>query len=237
MNSRRKPVPTETSATKWVDALELYEQCEAKEREIEATYKEKLQNLLEFLAFGDPLFRPDPQLDADLLGSDPLELKIEKLRRRADRNEGLIELMKKARNNDTRLIVLAIWLKHERICDPREFLPGAVYRRALQYARKGRLASNVSFADIRHGRLVKAWLPYFEQLLRDVSQSKNDPRVNQKLAKLKYKQEAIEMIRGSNMRAPVPACSAWLEQRHKGQARVIENAYSRYKIATQELHK
>jgi len=235
MKSRQEKSAASASATIRIDPGELEAQCEAQERELELTFQQKRQAVLEFLAFGTPLFDPNPGLDAAIRKEDPLELKIDKLRRRADKYESLIQLLKNAKDNEVRLVILAIWLKHEGICGPREFLPPAVYRRALQIARQARLEADVSFTDLLHSRRVRAWLPYFEQLLSEVRELKSAPRARQKLEGLGYKRETIELVLGVRKRSAVSACCEWLECQGKGQARTIENAYSRYRTAAQSV--
>jgi hypothetical protein len=233
MNSRQEKGTASASATIRIDPHELYARCDVQERELELTFQQNRQAVLEFLAFGTPLFDPNPGLDAAIRKEDPLELKIDKLRRRADKYESLIQLLKNAKDKEVRLVVLAIWLKHEGVCGPREFLPPAAYRRALLIARQARIEADLSFTDLLHSRRVRTWLPYFEQLLSNVRGLKGNPRVRQKLEGLGYKRETIEIVLGARKRSAVSACCEWLECQGKGQARTIENAYSRYRAAAQ----
>lgn len=200
----------------------LFEECEAREKRLSALdFKQLKVRLFKLRNFGRPWFKADKELESLARKHLSRDVKIQDGTHRVSKYRVLLTLLRKAKDADARLFVLAWWLKQEGICEPEELLPkGMLQRWANSYF------SDFSTADLRNACLVRTWYPYFEQLLADLREVQRTPhRLREKLGNGGYDREAIVCAIGK--RTPTAAVCEWLEQRIRIDARTIRNAYSR----------
>ena len=145
----------------------------------------------------------------------------------------LLERLTNAADAEARWFVLARWLKWEKICQPRDFLPSAIYRKLTKDFRT--IFRVFRPSDLRHYILVEAWKPYFERLLATVHEigTKNQD-LKPALLEAGCEEDAVVIIMALTMdrrgRSPIPAACEWLERRGFGNARTIEKAHSRVDV-------
>jgi hypothetical protein len=184
---------------------ELYARCEANARVADRnTYERALSLLAGVLTFRDHLFAPEPPLDATPSTDDSCSVKLRRIIQQASRYRDLVQWLKEYPGREQRWLLLALWLKEERICEPMEFLPAQVYGNLTG---EKRAALRVSITDVQHYCQVEAWKPYFERLLKDRRKKESrDPERD--LERAGYTIEAINAAR--NKRLAIPAVCDWL---------------------------
>jgi hypothetical protein len=136
----------------------------------------------------------------------------------------LLRLLKEFDDTELRWLLLARWLSEESICEPDEFLPPAILESLIK--RYKAQTAKLSERDCLVWNLISIWHLYFSEL--QVAARKLPKRLRdhqQALAKLGFDPAAVHWILGT--RSLVPAITRWLEERGKGDARSLENAYSR----------
>jgi hypothetical protein len=132
-----------------------------------------------------------------------------------------VQWLKEYPGREQRWLLLALWLKEERICEPMEFLPAQVYGNLTG---EKRAALRVSITDVQHYCQVEAWKPYFERLLKDRRKKESrDPERDLKRAG--YTIEAINAAR--NKRLAIPAVCEWLAGILDIDTGTFRNAHSR----------
>jgi hypothetical protein len=206
-----------------------------REKKIEALpYRERLDLTLEDLLFIHPLFE-----DAPLAGWEffeklareryPFNFSIappEDLRMSNYewRYHEIVKHLKKLQGKDTDLcqLLIARWLKQEKVCEPRQFLSGDVRRRLIKKFHKRR---RISPNDLRFGAMVHTWVPYFERIKDALQAGKHLERVREEVLKLGYEPKAIGWV--SKTRSTVQAVCGWLAERRNCEARTLRNIYSR----------
>jgi hypothetical protein len=211
----------------------LYALCMDLETKLEELDIGELQSsLTEFFIFQPRLFIANPSGDSDpsnerrydgypfsfsILGPDSEVSKPDW------RYQQLLRLLKQFDDVELRWLLLARWLYEESICKPDEFLPPEMLQRLVQryiqrhgkFSRKDRIVWN----------LVSVWRLYFSALAKDASAIAKKNRRRQELEKLGYDSDAIDFTLYT--RSLTRAITSWLEGRDKGNARSLENAYSR----------
>jgi hypothetical protein len=207
--------PTETPE-------KLFARCEAKARVADQKiYAMALSILAGVLTFRDPLFGPEPPLDATPSTDDSYSMKLRRIIQQASRYRDLVQWMKEYPGREQRWLLLALWLKEERICEPVEFLPVQVYENLTG---EKRAALRVSIKDVQHYCQVEAWTPYFERLLKDRRKTESrDPERD--LERAGYTIEAISAA--LNKRLAIPAVCEWLADILHKDAFTLRNAHSR----------
>jgi hypothetical protein len=135
----------------------------------------------------------------------------------------LIDLLRRAGSSEARWVVLARWLRQEKICEPEDFLPKEVSFHALTQE----LWKGTRRQDFIHMSLVEAWLPYFQKLLVDIKALKQQGvrRSDDQLEKKGYDRDAVVIAK--NEASPFEAVYSWLESKRKGKMHTFRNAYSR----------
>lgn len=213
----------------------LNSSCESHEKTIEARpYGERVRGLLKHRLFSTPLFWSEPlgsykpfekamyqdRFPFDFSIAAPLQLRFSELEWRY---RELVRQLKKLPDMDLRWLLIARWLQQEGICSPEIFLPTQILRRLVKsFGKKSPLSPEV----LHHWALINCWLPYFEELFRDLREA---PKTNRGeklwLTKLGYNSEAIECALGK--RSAVPAAADWVEKRTRIDSRTLQNDYSK----------
>jgi len=140
------------------------------------------------------------------------------------RYQELLRMLKQFDDAELRWLLVARWLHEEEVCEPDEFLHPTI----LQHLIKKYLAQTAKFSttDCRNWCLIRTWALYFSPL-QDAARKipKMTRRRKELLAGLGFDEGAVHYI--SVTRSLVGAIASWLEDRGKGDARTLENAYSR----------
>jgi hypothetical protein len=220
-------------APRKVSPRELYTICEQQEKRLETElYRKRLDLLLESWLFERPLFetaplagyRPFEEHNQQMYPfrfsiAPPAHLRISK---REWRYRKLLEHLKKQQDTILRWLLIARWMKQEAVCEPKQFLPDAVFRRVVR-----RFSKSLRFSptDFRYGIMIHKWRPYFERLQADLVARKHLQRALEEVAKLGYDGKAIICI--SRKRSTIQATCEWLAQRKNCDARTLRNIYSR----------
>jgi hypothetical protein len=218
------------------DRKELFERCEFEERHAkEAKVTDALERAARFHVFERPLFTKGLE-----------KANSRKIVIRGRRYSELLRDLRKVKDIESRWILIARWLKNEGICEPEEFLPPPVLRRALKRVRSA--TTKLSPTKLHYWRLMTIWMPYFDSLFHDRSAvSKTHRRVEDELMKLGYSRDAVKFSRPRNeeefsmrKRSSVQAVAGWLEERGplRGAKHVsagtLKNAYSDVSVALKE---
>ena len=219
---------------------DLYAECLSKESKLKAlSIKSINHKTLEFFLFeGHPLFlQLHPKWGAELAKRvgpmleerKPYDFSIIQQEDSAAsddewRYRQLLHNLKEIRTIESRLLLIARWLKQEGICEPGEIMPQAMLRRALtSFQRKERISNK----DWYKWCLVRIWIPYFTRLFEDLSRApKSNRGPDELLRDMGYEPAAIAASK--NKHSLIAAITSWLEtpeKRHN--ARSLENAYSR----------
>lgn len=215
---------------------QLFSQCQeyAKKINTERSYQLLIDISLQEFTFR-PVFIPDARLDAPSTTQDSPKLEIERLGYYGSRYRDLIQLLRNAGDSETRWFWLAAWLKQEKICQPKDFLPSEIYNKLTKDVRKK--FRGMSPRDGYFFNLVETWTPYFKRLIADfrVIKEKNrkamrsgtkgrriDPTEN--LLRAGYEPNAVPIVR--KKRSAVAAAYAWLAHRGYGDESRIRNAHS-----------
>jgi hypothetical protein len=100
----------------------------------------------------------------------------------------ILELLRETKDMDSRLLLIARWLKQEQICEPEDLLPKEILDRLVQAF----LKANVSWwADYSYGLAIAAWKPYFERLLFDLQKGREGKEVKNDLKEKGYHLDAV----------------------------------------------
>ncbi|MGA8151721.1 MAG: hypothetical protein WB952_12275 [Terriglobales bacterium] len=128
----------------------------------------------------------------------------------------LLELLRNCPTSETRLLILATWLRLEHICQPEDLLGKdfSQYRRKALRGTRGCL----SITDLRQAFIVNTWEPHFERLLRA-------QREGLDLRKSGFEERAIQSATGK--RSPVAAACEYVAPRLGVDPHALANAYSR----------
>lgn len=212
----------------------LYAMCMDAEAKLEKMdIGELLASSAWFLLFEIPLFKSYPPGDCDPPNERryhgyPYSFSIDgpdaKVSEPDWRYRQLLRLLKQFGDAELRWLLVARWLHEEDVCEPDEFLPPTILRHLF----KRYLAQTAKFSttDCRIWCLIKIWSRYFSPL-QDAARKipKTDRHRTESLAKLGYDSDAIHWVLVT--RSLVRAITSWLQGRGKGDARSLENAYSR----------
>ena len=218
-----------------VEVTDLYRDCLTRERTFLAIDFRKLKLKLGWhtLLFSYRFF--EDELSGKRLTEKPhCHSKSDQLTRiivYGCRYRDLLGLLRETKNKEARLLVLAAWLRYERLLEPEDILPP-------QLIQKWRF-KGISLTDLRHARLVEIWRPYFRQLFADrKALEKTARRSKEALLARGYEESAILATLGK--REIVPAICEWLADRgvyKKGiDAQTLRNAHSRIFRSKPRLH-
>ncbi len=197
-------------------------------------FRKLKEELFKVLFFARSFFASAPELEvAAPTDTESTDLRIDRGLWRGSKYRDLLELLKRARDAETRWLILAWWLKQEGVCEPEELLPNGLLRRMANKFFQG-----VSFMDIRHARLVETWRPYFEPLMDDLRTTEAKiHRFKERLAAKGYDAEAIDFCVGR--RKVIPVICNWLagcgRLPKSVDASTLQNAYSRYSRAREKV--
>jgi hypothetical protein len=144
---------------------ELFSRCEASAARLLEGLEKINEVSVELVTFR-PLFKVDLDLEEPLQPADPEELNTKKLHCGRDRYFLLLQRLREAANDDDLWQVLARWLNGNGIRKPNEVVPPATYRRLIKRDRLDR--------DFRYYRWIEEWRPYFQQLLADRGEIKQN---------------------------------------------------------------
>jgi hypothetical protein len=215
------------------DRRSLYSRCEDRERKLLRWETAAFKNqVISGLVFGIPLFLSSDAVPT--LGRRTSEEKKPSLGSSA--YLGLVQTLKKAKNNDELWFLLALWLKQEAIREPEDFLPTPTYARLTLKARE-RLRE-ISFTDMRYFELVRCWEPYFVQLLADRKRLRhNSASLEKELSALGYVPKSVELVMRKGWRSAIELACEWLADREvippkkndQDPVSALRNAYSRIK--------
>jgi hypothetical protein len=224
---------------------DLFTACNAQEQEVEKfTGKEVIQSMDRFQLFCFPLFEDEP-CDPDNSGY-PLRFVIARPKGNKDSKAGwryteLLRQLKKLDETELRWLLIARWLVAEGVCIPEDFLPMGVLQRVYKRWRERVMsisprAMHISPRDLYVWRLIKVWLPYFENLLTDFRKARKTKLGSfGALLKKGYRRDAIESALAK--RSAVPATVSWLALREERESRkgmterTLQNAFSRVEVA------
>jgi len=130
----------------------------------------------------------------------------------------LLRRLKEAGDRNTRLFLIAWWLTKEDLVEPEDVIGSDELQK-----RANAMFHFLSSSDFRNADRVRAWLPYFEKLLREWGD-----RSNSDLRKKGYEETAVKVA--SKKRNPVAAACEWLAKSRPSlniTGPTLANAYSR----------
>jgi hypothetical protein len=133
----------------------------------------------------------------------------------------LIQLLQKAGDRKARWIILARWLRQEKVCEPEDFLPPKF---SLDSLADG-LSKGTRRRDPLHLARVEIWLPYFQRLITDIKvlREQKVQRIREELVTRKYDPAAIEEAL-KHERSALEALYHWLGKRHNTSPGTFRNA-------------
>jgi hypothetical protein len=195
----------------------LYQQCLAKQQNWMKRDLGKLKLIFakEFL-FGRPLFSPQPVVDKASVINRRIDLGIRNQLWEAGKYRDILQALRAQTEQEGRLFVLAWWLSQEKVCEPEDIIGSEMLRRLAK-----KLFGCLSTKDFQHADAVRAWIPYFDNLIRDF-RAVND---RSKLVKQGYDEKAVWVA--VNKRSPISAACDWLAPRLGVDSPALANAYSR----------
>jgi hypothetical protein len=209
---------------------ETYMRCVARGNEIAAIpYRKQIAFHLEHILFLLPLFVETDQSGFEVLTkakypfnfpiAQPQAPSVSEWRYRA-----LLEHLRKQKDRELQWLLVARWLKQERVCEPRQFLPPDVLRRLVKRFQRKMHASE---RDVFYNKLIENWLSYFKRLRKDLEARKDLRRKREEVTKLGYDADAVDWT--IRKRSLIEATCSWLAQHQKntGSARTLRNAYTR----------
>jgi len=168
------------------------------------------------LLFYQPLFEAAPVIeDSSVLDRDT-DLKIREQLWDGSKYRDLLELLRVSNTRESRLFIFAWWLKQENVCEPEDILG----REEIQRLTRKRLGF-LSKSEFEHACRVRAWLPYFERLLKDLK-----TKSRAELVRSGYEHTAVEASYGKL--SAVEAVCSWLSDRPPiCDALTLRNAFSK----------
>ncbi len=202
---------------------ELYQQCLHNENEWTKLDLEELKiSLLESHLFGQRLFSPAPTFEASR-GSSSREkerdLRISMRLYQGNKYQDILGLLKNAPDSRSILFAIAWWLVQEKVCKAEQIVGREELRRQAN-----KMFHRLSVTDFHHADRVRAWIPYFGRLLRDLRAAK----ANSRLLREGYNQTAIQAAH--KKRSPTAAACDWLADNRPSlnvSSATLANAYSR----------
>jgi len=175
------------------------------------------------LVFERPFFVREPDLEPETQ-NDSRDVKIRKALERASKYRDLLDILRN-KSKEIRWLLVALWLKHEGICQPEEFLPSKFLQTQATNFFRG-----FSFRDIQLASVVEIWRPYFEELMDALrGDKKRRHRYKEVVEEMGFDSDAIACCQGK--RRAIPAICDWLPgcgRLGKGiDTPTLRNAYSR----------
>ena len=144
---------------------------------------------------GRPLFSPLPVVDEVPGTNRRMGFEIRKQLWEAGEYRDILQALRAQTKQEGRLFVLAWWLRQEKVCKTEDIIRSEMLQ---QLAKK--LFGCVSTKDFQHANAVRAWIPYFDMLIRDFRAIKDN---NRKLVKQGYDEKAVFAV--LNKRSPISA--------------------------------
>jgi len=210
-------IPSPESGGNQLGNLALYQQCLAKQ---ENAMKQDVGKLKLILAkqffFGRPFFVSQPVVDESSAIIKQIDLEIRTQLWEADKYRGILEVLRAQTKQEDRLFLLAWWLNQEQACEPE----GIIGSKMLQQLAKKSFGF-ISAKDFHHAGAVRAWIPYFDKLIRDSRLVKD----RSKLVKQGYDESAVVAV--FKKRSPIASACDWLAPRLCVDSPTLVNAYSR----------
>ncbi len=234
MDNKRNQISEHLATTPpKLSPVELYALCEQQEKRIEAKdYRQTLQDLYAHWLFIRPLFESKPlaglkRFDRFNQELYPYRFSIAQGRyiprsKTGWRYRRLLVNLKKLQDRELRWLLIARWLKQERVCEPEQFLPDAMLQ---DLVKKFSNPERFSPADFHGAFLIHAWVPYFEQLKAELSSRKNLSREKEEVARLGYDEKAIGWA--FRKHSLIQAICEWLGERKGREPSTLRNIYSR----------
>ena len=183
MGVSKPQAPRPRSGGNQVGIPELYCQCLAAEQN---STKQDLGKLKLIFArgylFGRPLFEPPPAIDECSAINKEIDLKIRRQLWEARKYRDILEVLRTQTKLEGRLFLLAWWLRQEKVCEPEDIIGIEVLRRLAK-----KLFRWLSKTDFHHAETVRAWIPYFDRLIRESRMVKD----SSKLVKQGYDEKAV----------------------------------------------
>jgi hypothetical protein len=208
---------------KKISIPELYQQCTVGEQKLATPQDlEKFKLILAKGYFFDQILFLPPPAHTSSAQHTKIEFELSTQIWEAGKYRRIIDVLKKQTTQEGRLLMFALWLRAEQICEPENILGTEVLRRLAK--RRFRCISPI---DLYHAGRVEKWLPYFERLRTDVRVCN---RVKRKLMKLGYDEAAVRAA--AKTRSAIPAACEWLAHRRNPVSNVgassLRNAHSRH---------
>ena len=188
------------SAGSQLEILDLYQQCLAKQQNSMKQDLGKLKLILakQFL-FGRPFFVSPPVVDESSEINKQIDLKIRTQLWETGKYRGILEALRAQTKQEDRLFLLAWWLTQEKVCEPEEIIGSRMLQRLAKKS-----FGFISAKDFHHAGAVRAWIPYFDKLIRDSRVVKD----RSKLLKKGYDERAVWAV--SKKRSPIASACDWL---------------------------
>lgn len=217
MGVSKPQAPRPRSGGNQVGIHELYCQCLAAEQN---STKQDLGKLKLIFArgylFGRPLFEPPPTIDECSAINKEIDLKIRWQLWEARKYRDILEVLRTQTKLEGRLFLLAWWLRQEKVCEPEDIIGIEVLRRLAK-----KLFRWLSTSDFHHAETVRAWIPYFDRLIRESRMVKD----SSKLVKQGYDEKTVWAV--FKKRSPISSACEWLAPRLGVDSATLANAYSR----------
>jgi hypothetical protein len=180
-----------------------WEKCHSEEERILKTDLRALRGEFEdSLVFG-PILPPDTNTSSDQL--------------LANNYRQLVRMLRNADSPETKSRLLAMWLRQERILQPREFLPKKIRKTLVESTLRAfdtpkrkvkRLAAKP--AELLYALIAEVWKPYFELMHAQYESLATGHRVEpeQRLTRLGFNASAVEIALGLTKTLTSPILSS-----------------------------
>jgi len=211
---------------------ELFAKCEADEKALFAKDLGEQKNkwIIE-LTFGSLLPELPPSLKLKFPSLDMLaSSSSDHIQVLASNYTFLLSSLRqaRARDQDAVWLLLAKWLKQEKLFSPDEFLPVSVFRRLTKTVRDQ--YRHLRPSQLLYANLVEVWFPYFGALLNDY-RGLGDSRKKGSPADLRengFDRTAVEIVTSTDRRRRQPTSAAieWASRRLDIEASAVANAHS-----------
>jgi hypothetical protein len=217
---------------------ELFEACMAKEEQLlgpgSKNYEKKLLSWLKDLLFGRPVFWPYPiggfQPFEQAVGKSAAPFYFSVAQTEGDtssanewRYSKLLELLRAEKDVEMQWLLLARWLKQEKVCKPEQFLPKSILSSLTKRFSK---SQKISATDFSYWAVIKGWKPYFVRLQSDMQKARSERgEPESALREMGYDEAAIK--NAITKRTTVSAIMNWIADRKHLELHTLRNAYSR----------
>jgi len=211
---------------------ELFAKCKAEEEMLfDQDLGEQKNKWIIDLTFGPLLPEDPPSLNLKFPSLDMLaSSSSEDIQAWASKYAFLLSSLRQARARDQDVVwlLLAKWLKQEKLFTPEEILPVGVLKRLTKNVRDR--YRHLRPSQLLYANLVEVWLPYFEALFNEYRRSNNSRKKDTPAALQEsgFDSHAVGIVTSIDRRRREPTSAAveWASRRLDVDASAVSNAHS-----------